>query len=329
MMESCRWVRGEEIGHGSFASVSKARVLGRNDVAAFPSLLAVKSCDASLSNSLREEKRILDGLRLSPRIVRCFGDGFSVENGQSLYNLFLELASEGTLADMIERQHGVGVGLAESDVRRLTRAILEGLSGIHKRGFVHCDIKPHNILLFADGSAKISDFGLSKEKDAKTSKFQLRGTPLYIAPESVKANEYEAPCDVWALGCVVAEMATGKTAWDHSPASTIWTLLKRIAGDEEIPEIPRELSEEGRDFLRKCFVKNPRERWTARQLLSHPFVADHGEHGLWKTEEAVSSPTCPFGFCELDSDSESPLPSPTDHETSNWSVSHCRWISVS
>ena len=308
--------RGEQIGRGSFASVSKAAIIARNDTSCsdLPSLIAVKSCDASFSGSLEEEKRILDRIGVCPQVVRCFGNDFSVEDGRKFCNLLLELASDGSLADQLERRHGGG--LAECDVRRHTRAILEGLSVIHSKGFVHCDIKPQNILLFNDGTAKISDFGLSKEKDTKLWKCELRGTPLYIAPESVNGNEYEPPCDVWALGCVVAEMATGKTAWNHVSGSNVWMLLMRIAGDEEIPDIPDELSEEGRDFLSKCFVKDPRKRWTAQMLLSHPFVArcDHNDAVLWKKDaaganefskaEAAPSPRCPFSFCELVSISE-------------------------
>ncbi|KAL3564842.1 hypothetical protein D5086_032888 [Populus alba] len=110
-----------------------------------------------------------------------------------------EYASGGTLAGLIKKSDGVG--LPELDVKRYTST---------KAGeFV----------------AKIGDFGLAKksEKRNKKRKFDpyLRGTTLYMAPETVANHVQEPPCDIWALGCVVLEMLTGKQAWDVKPDVTI------------------------------------------------------------------------------------------------------------
>ncbi|KAM1839965.1 hypothetical protein ACFX1X_014952 [Malus domestica] len=75
------------------------------------------------------------------------------------------------------------------------------------------------------------------EKAGETqSKVEVRGTPLYMAPESVNDNMYEACSDVWSLGCLVAEMAKGKPAWDHKPGANMFKVLMRIGGDE-MPQI--------------------------------------------------------------------------------------------
>ena len=291
-----KWIRGEEIGRGGFASVNRAIVLTDQDDHT-PSM-AVKSCSAVLSNSLKNEKTILDRIGNCPQIIRCFGDDTTVENGEEIYNLILEFAPNGTLADQIKKSHGAG--LSETDIRRHARAILEGLSVVHAKGFVHCDIKPQNILLFDDGAAKIADFGMAKERGAKPKKnkhCKVRGTPQYLAPESVNEDEYEPPCDVWALGCVVAEMATGRMAWNHPTGSLVWTLLIRIAREGEVPEIPWELSEEGRDFLRKCLVRDPAKRWTVEMLLKHAFVADDlGSGRDYANKFLAAVPSC-LNFC--------------------------------
>ncbi|PON75754.1 Serine/threonine protein kinase [Parasponia andersonii] len=284
------WVRGENVGRGSFATISIATYVSdhhSNDHnQLLPPLLAVKSSELCSSDSLKNEKQVLDAIGSStpsyycPHIIRCFGEEQTVEKGQKFHNLLLEFASGGSLTDQLKKYGG---RLPEPDVRRYTTEILKGISVVHSKGFVHCDLKLENILLFDDGVAKIADFGLAKETGpikkpgGQTGmRCEIRGTPLYMAPESVNANEYEPPCDIWALGCVVAEMVTGKPAWDHKPGSNIWKLLMRIAGDDELPEIPEELSDDGKDFLSKCFVKDPRKRWTAEMLLNHPFVvADH------------------------------------------------------
>ncbi|XP_027347185.1 mitogen-activated protein kinase kinase kinase 17-like [Abrus precatorius] len=302
------WVRGDAVGRGSFATVNLAIPKTNSNSSQFPSLTAVKSSEALTSSSLKNEKHVLDRLGSCPRIIRCFGDDYSFENGVEYYNLFLEYAAAGSLADQL-KIHGGRV--PEPNVRRYARSIVEGLIHVHQKGFVHCDIKLQNILVFEDGEIKIADFGLAKEAGAKQGKsderFECRGTPLFMSPESVNDGEYESPADIWALGCVVVEMVTGKPAWKVEKESSMWSLLLRIGVGEEVPGIPEELSQEGKDFLEKCFVKDPRKRWSAEMLLNHPFVSDdtvpfkhvyesprsHFEFPDWVSSVAASIPSSP------------------------------------
>ncbi|KAF8012395.1 hypothetical protein BT93_I0522 [Corymbia citriodora subsp. variegata] len=296
------WVRGKEIGHGGFATIHLATPAGT-----FPSdhppLMAVKSCDAALSSSLRLEEQILRELGDCPRIVRCFGDSLTTERGgEELYNVLLEYAAGGSLADSMKSG---GKPLSEPEIRRHARSILEGLEFVHSKGFVHCDVKLQNILLFPSGGdeVKIADFGLAKRAGGKQDGFEWRGTPMYMAPESVNCNEYEPPSDIWALGCAVVEMATGRPAWGSRAESNACALMIRIGVGDEIPEIPEGLSEQGNDFLTKCFAKNPKKRWTARMLLKHPFLAVdclHNDEEVVRdcgvVESPDSSPRCHFDF---------------------------------
>ncbi|KAJ4714869.1 Protein kinase-like protein [Melia azedarach] len=293
------WVRGDVLGHGSFGSVHLA--IPRKFSSQFPSLMAVKSSADGYSITLKNEKEILDKVGFCPQIVRCFGDDYSVENGDRVYNLLLEYASKGSLADQVKKNNG---HLQESDVRRYTRSLIKGLQHIHAKGFVHCDIKLQNVLVFDEDEVKIADFGLAKKSGDEQSRCECRGTPLYMSPESVNDNEYESPCDIWALGCAVVEMMTGKPAWNHKQESNLFNLLIRIGVGDELPIIPGELSEEGKDFLMKCFVKDPKKRWTAEMLLNHPFVcvADGGDGNEFVrkkgSEEISTSPRSPFSFPE-------------------------------
>ncbi|KAK3412128.1 hypothetical protein EUGRSUZ_I00914 [Eucalyptus grandis] len=300
------WVRGREIGHGGFATVHLAAT-AETCPSGRPPVMAVKSCDAALSSSLRHERRVLSELGHCPRIVRCFGEELTAERGgEELYNVLLEYAAGGSLADSMKSR---GKPLSDAEIRRHTRSILEGLEFVHSKGFVHCDVKLQNILVFPNGGdeVKIADFGLAKKageqpaKGGKQGGLEWRGTPMYMAPESVNCNEYEPPSDVWALGCAVVEMATGRPAWG-SPANA-YALMIRIGVGDEIPEIPEGLSEQGKDFLMKCFAKNPKKRWTARMLLKHPFLAldcvDNDEEvarDCGAVEFADSSPRCHFDF---------------------------------
>ncbi|CAA7019446.1 unnamed protein product [Microthlaspi erraticum] len=299
------WVRGETIGYGTFSTVNLATPLNIKNYGDFPTLLAVKSADSYGAAGITNEKSVLNSLGDCPEIVRCFGEDHTVENGEKLHNLLLEYASRGSLATQLKKLNGDG--LPESEVRRYTGSVLRGLRHIHSNGFAHCDIKLGNILLFGDGAVKIADFGLARKVDeeltASNGGVKIRGTPLYMAPESVNENEYGSAADVWALGCAVVEMFSGKTAWSVKEGSNFVSLLMRIGVGEELPKIPEELSEEGKDFVSKCFVKDPERRWTAEMLLNHPFVAvDQREEFVAKVDEKVAtSPRCPFEFYDWES----------------------------
>ncbi|VVB09951.1 unnamed protein product [Arabis nemorensis] len=299
------WIRRETIGHGSFSTVSLATTSGTSS-SEFPPLIAVKSTGFVCSAALRNERDVLDSLGECSEIVRCYGEGRSVENGEEIYNLFLEYASGGNLSDRVKNSGEKS--LPEFEVRRFTRSIVKGLRHIHSHGFSHCDLKLENVLVFGDGNVKISDFGLAKRRrrsEISETRVEIRGTPLYMAPESVNHGEFESPADIWGLGCSVVEMSSGKTAWClEDGIENVMSLMVRIGSGDEVPEIPVGLSEEGKDFVKKCFVKNPSERWTAQMLLDHPFLAVDYETesgSLWcgcgeEDDVSVSSPRNPFDF---------------------------------
>ncbi|XP_028764088.1 mitogen-activated protein kinase kinase kinase 17 [Neltuma alba] len=321
------WDRGASLGTGTFASVHLA--IPRVISAQFSSPAAVKSADVFASSSLRNEQDVFHRLGPCPQIVRCFGHDSTFENGVQYYNLFLEYAAGGSLADQLKI---CGGRLPESDVRRYTRSIVRGLRHIHASGFVHCDIKLPNILLFANGDVKIADFGLAKksgpEQRSEETKYELRGTPACMSPESVNDNEYESPADIWALGCAVVEMVTGKPAWDFKDGSNIFSLLMRIGGGEELPEIPNDLSDDGKDFLRRCLVKDPRKRWTAEKLSEHPFVADETV-SLEHVKEPWTSPRSHFDFPDwVSNTTTSALNSPESDDRCEWKFESSRLCST-
>ncbi|KAL2457517.1 mitogen-activated protein kinase kinase kinase 20 [Abeliophyllum distichum] len=228
---------------------------------------------------LVEEKKLLDLFKECPCILHCFGDDVTTEENEELYNIELEYASGGCLADR--------KGLPDNIVRQHTKSILIALSHVHKLGYVHCDVKPHNVLLVADSLhsrnkgigeiAKLADFGSAKNiKDDQDNK-EFRGTVLYAAPESIIHQEYQPESDIWALGCTVLHMITGKSPWKVEKRAKAEDVLYKIGCSHELPDIPSKASKEAKDFLKKCLIKNPKERWTADMLLSHPFLASIGD----------------------------------------------------
>ncbi|GMN61468.1 hypothetical protein TIFTF001_030554 [Ficus carica] len=270
------WSRSKHLGKGSYGSVFLG--LHKNGT-----MFAVKTAKLENSNSLVKEKKILKHIGNSPEIVRYYGDEITIEKGIQYYNLFLEYASYGDLLKLINK---VGGRIPkEGPVQVFTRMILDSLCCIHAKGIVHCDIKPENILVFSSDrygcrcQLKIADFGLAKEASEaalESKKYAFCGTPDYMPPESVALfYKYETSMDIWSLGCVVLVMFTGKSIWSGTDGKPLdrEEIIQILASTETMPEIPKEMSETGKDFLGKCLQRDPSKRWSAQKLLDHPYVS--------------------------------------------------------
>ncbi|KAJ9131475.1 hypothetical protein P3X46_035131 [Hevea brasiliensis] len=268
------WVRVCLLGKGGFGSVFYAKTRTTiNQGTHLPPQMAVKSAIMDQSSSLKHEKQVLCDLTSSPYVVRCYGDEVThMANGVKVYNLLLEYCSGLSLERQIRLS---GFGLADSDVKYYSRDVLQGLKYIHCRGYIHCDIKPDNILLVPGNGerkgtfvAKLADFGLAEAVNEE--RHDLRGTTRYMSPELVREKKIGYATDIWAFGCAVLEMLTGKPAWEYSEVED---LLWVIGYTDELPQIPSNVSEDAKDFLSRCFVRTAAHRWSADCLLEHPFLS--------------------------------------------------------
>ncbi|KAK8706021.1 hypothetical protein V6N13_049603 [Hibiscus sabdariffa] len=328
------WIRGPAIGRGATATVSLATAISSGE------LFAVKSAELCRSMFLQRENYVLSKLSC-PHIVKYIGYNVTNEvNGKPTYNLCMEYVAGGTISDEIRR---VGGRLGEEKVRLYTQQILQGLNYLHVSGVAHCDIKSQNILIGKEG-AKIADLGCAKlmRQDGENGGFDtsvISGTPAFMAPEVARGEEQGFEADIWALGCTIIEMSTGNSPWPelNDPVSALYKI--GISGD--VPEIPRWLSEEGKDFLGKCLKRDLKERWTAKELLQHPF--------LEVMESTMDSPNSVLdqGFWDSLNVMETPknsipreisMNSPADRikkllqstlpPASNWTLSEEDWITV-
>jgi serine/threonine protein kinase len=265
-----KWCRGKLIGKGGFGSVYIAKFIKpTSENTSFPSIMAVKSDRATDSSSpLMNEGKVLEALKGCPCVIQTYGSDITTNNkGDIIYNLFMEFASLGSLTDSIIANPSA---FSDKLVRLYTQSILIGLRDIHGHGFVHCDIKPDNILFVkteAGYKAKVADFGLAKRRNVKSGSPGVRGTSWFYSPEMVRYGIQEAPSDIWALGCTVLIMFTGSPPWGTLSGSE---LVSHIAS--ETPPIPNHISEAAKHFLKCCFERNPIHRWTATRLLGHPFL---------------------------------------------------------
>ena len=273
------WIRGNTIGRGSSATVSVATSCQSGNI------FAAKSVEFSQSEMLQREQTFLSTLR-SPQIVEYMGSDITMENNKLMYNLMIEYARAGTLNDAIQDQRG----LQESSIFQYTREIVQGLEYLHSNGVVHSDIKSRNILITENG-AKIADFGCAKWTNPEASAgMPIAGTPMFMAPEVARGEEQGCPADIWALGCTIIEMATGMSPWPHVNSDPL-SILYRIAFSGELPKFPEFLSTKAKDFLSKCLQTDPKSRWTAKQLINHPFIQEFELSQKQNQKSITNSPT--------------------------------------
>nr|CAB3478034.1 unnamed protein product [Digitaria exilis] len=294
---SGRWTRVRTLGRGaSGATVSLAA-----DEAS-GALFAVKSAPsaaAAAAELLRREGAILSALR-SPHVLPCLGFRAQAANGEC--QLFLEYAPGGSLADAAARSPGGRLG--ERAARAYAADVARGLAYLHGLSLVHGDVKAANVVVGADGRAMLADFGCAR---AAGSARPLGGTPAFMAPEVARGEEQGPAADVWALGCTVVEMATGRAPWSDMDGGDLLAAVHRIGYTDAVPEVPTWMSAEAKDFLARCFVRDPRHRCSAAELLEHLFLLASAAGDGAKADEVAAkwvSPksTLDAALWETDSD---------------------------
>ncbi|XP_061402148.1 mitogen-activated protein kinase kinase kinase 4-like [Musca vetustissima] len=261
-----RWHRGIKIGQGRFGKVYTAVNNNTGELMAMKEI-AIHPGETRVLKNVAEELKILEGIK-HENLVRYYG----IEVHREELLIFMELCSEGTLESLVELTGGLPEGLT----RRFTYQLLSGVSELHKHGIVHRDIKTANIFLVAGGnSLKLGDFGSAVKIQAHTTvPGELQGyvgTQAYMAPEvftKTNSDGHGRAADIWSVGCVVVEMASGKRPWAQFDSN--FQIMFKV-GMGEKPEAPETLSQEGHDFIDHCLQHDPKDRMTAFELMEHNF----------------------------------------------------------
>jgi serine/threonine protein kinase len=257
----------------------------------------IEALQHSPIGTLLREVRVVESIS-HPNIVKHFG--FVLEPDQHRLVLFSEYFPLGNLASMVQ---STTTPMQESLARVFTAQITSALAYLHAKGVVHRDVKCDNVLLAGDHRVKLSDFGASKvvgggsggggptSRGAQT----MIGTPCFMAPEVllgggqggamsesmeniiVNYDEgYGRRADVWSLGIAVLEMLEcGKMPWPAHVMNSPGAILLHISDPSSLPLIPNRLSDEGKEFVKLCCVRNPLQRATCDELLQHPWLCLH------------------------------------------------------
>lgn len=259
-----QWKKGKLLGRGTFGHV----YLGFNsDSGQMCAIKEVKviSDDSNSKESLKQlnQEITLLGQLSHPNIVQYYGS----ELDEETLSVYLEYVSGGSIHKLLQ-EYGP---FKEPVIRSYTSQILSGLAYLHGRNTVHRDIKGANILVDPLGEIKLVDFGMAKHMSAYTSIRSFKGSPYWMAPEVVMNSSYNLSVDIWSLGCTIIEMATSKPPWSQFEG---FAAIFKIGNSKDIPDIPDDISSEGKRFLKLCLQRDPSARPTAAQLMDHPFVRD-------------------------------------------------------
>ena len=256
----------EQVGIGGMATVYKARCKLLNRHVAVKVLKNEYSTDVEFVKRFRAEAQSAASLT-HPNIVSVYDVG--EENG--INYIVMELLDGETLKDEIDRKGRLG----NETTLKYASQIASALEAAHKSKIIHRDIKPQNIVLTSNNIAKVTDFGIAKmsSKDTITSGISTIGSVHYFSPEHAKGCYTDEKSDIYSLGVVMYEMATGVLPFNADTPVTV--ALKQIQEDPKEPrEIEPSVSEALNNIIMKAMAKKPAERYqSASEMLDDIFAA--------------------------------------------------------
>ena len=239
------------IGSGGMADVFRARDHKLNRFVAIKVLKPELRSDKEFVSKFRVEAQAAAGLS-HPNIVNVYDVG--EENGT--YFIVMELVEGITLKAYILSKGSLSV----RETTGICLQVASGLEAAHNNGIIHRDVKPQNIIISTDGTAKVADFGIARAASADTINSNVMGSVHYSAPEQSRGGFSDAKSDIYSLGITMYEMLTGRVPFDGD--STVEVALKHLQEEilsprEIIPDLPRAIEQ----IILKCTQKSPDRRY--------------------------------------------------------------------
>ncbi|MEW5297545.1 MAG: hypothetical protein WDW36_000750 [Sanguina aurantia] len=257
-----RYQRKQIVGRGSFGSVFTGFDTVKQQEVAIK-VIDLEDVQDDIED-IHKEITALAGCRCS-NITDFYGAVLAPGSSELL--IIMELMSA-SVADMVHH-----CGLEERSLAFILQQVLQALSYLHAQRRIHRDVKSDNILLSIDGEVKLSDFGVSGQMTGTLGyrRKTFVGTPFWMAPEVIESSDegYSEKADIWSLGITAIEMATGSPP--HAGVHPMRVLF--MIPKEPAPRLEGEFRTKFKDFVACCLKKDPRERPSAKELLSHDFIA--------------------------------------------------------
>ena len=270
--DTCGYDLGEVLGAGAYAQVYKLL----KDDKEYALKMEIFSADKEPNASALTESYILRQTR-HPHLIRCYDAFFECDgtnNGR--LRLILERANQGDMSRWLANDH-----LSDKDKLDALFGILSGLSFLHSKQIIHCDLKPCNIL-FHQGVAKIADFGLSV-RDIGVSKDTNVQTVLWRSPEIFNHDPYfTTKIDMWSVGALIWDLFGDGTLLfvpesGYDPALTTaeiyLVMMEKVANPINLPPSPYKVELEA--LMRSCFIVDPSDRISANQALQLPLFSTY------------------------------------------------------
>jgi serine/threonine-protein kinase len=265
-------------GAGAMGEVYRARDTRLEREVALKVLPEEFSRDPERLSRFQREARLLAALN-HPNIAAIYG----LERSNGTHYLVMEWVPGESLADRIKRKGAVPL----DETLAIAKQIAEAFEAAHEKPIIHRDLKPGNVKVTPEGTAKVLDFGLAKafeietpEEDTANSPTlshlpsipgMILGTPAYMSPEQARGKNVDKRTDIWAFGCVVYEMLTGKPLYKGQTMAEI--LASVIKDFPSLADLPRETPPYVRNLLSRCLEPDLRQR--LRDIGEARIVIEH------------------------------------------------------
>ena len=240
--------------------------------------LAIKSIklyDKNTRNQFKNDLKVLLGSSNRCENIISFYGAFVTEGNVKILLEFMNIGSLDKILRDIKKKKLSPPCIPESILSKITKQILLGLRYLHKEKHqIHRDIKPANILMNSAGIVKLTDFGISRslENNQIYSKTFV-GSRSYMSPERITGKKYSYSSDIWSVGLVIYELATGKEPYGEG--DDFLTQITKIVENDE-PRLDNNIfSKEFCDFIEKTVKKEQEKRADVDELLNHPWIVGH------------------------------------------------------
>ena len=277
----------EKIGGGGMSNVYKAKCKVLNRFVAIKILRDELTQDPEFIDKFKQESLSAASLT-HPNIVNIYDTGIEGD----IYYIVMEYVKGETLKNYIKRKGR----LSEQEALRISKQVGEALKHAHTNNIVHRDIKPHNILLTEDGTAKVTDFGIARAATSSTinNTSNVIGSVHYFSPEQARGGYVDDKSDIYSLGIVMYEMITGVLPFDAD--NHISVAMKQIQEKPVLPSMKVKninITKSYEDIIMKCLEKHQSFRFQNIDELLKKLDSINGniEQPKKTEEEIIDSPT--------------------------------------